>query len=102
MQDAKRSEAQRRRSQASVRRRSSPQSGQSPPDTSSVGEVYLKNFSPPALANSSDVYMQTYAVVRAILDNAHWRHATTAVQAAWDAAAQHVNQSLATSGGQSR
>jgi hypothetical protein len=46
--------------------------------------------------------MQTYAVVRAILEGTGWRHATTAVQAAYDAAAQHVEQQIGEAGGGSR
>jgi hypothetical protein len=64
--------------------------------------VYLENFSPPALASTSDVYQEVYANVRAILDRYHWRYATTAVKATWDAAAASVTQSLATSGGEDR
>jgi hypothetical protein len=43
--------------------------------------------------------MEVYASVRAILERFHWRHAPTAVKAAWDAAASYVTRSLATSGG---
>jgi hypothetical protein len=75
--------------------------GDTSPRTS-AGKVYLENFPPPALASTSDLYREVYASVRAILERYHWRHATTAVKAAWDAAAQYVTESLVTSGGQDR
>jgi hypothetical protein len=65
-----------------------------------VGEVYLENFSPPALANSTDVYMEQYARTRAMLDREGWRQATTLLKATYDACAAFITQSLATSGGQ--
>ena len=67
---------------------------------SSIGEVYLETFDPPALARTSDVYREVYASVRAILQHFHWRHAPTAVKAAWDAAASYITRSLVTGGGQ--
>lgn len=68
-------------------------------DVTGIGEVYLNTFGPPALASSSDVYMQIYALVRAVLKGTGWRHAATAVKAAWDAAAQHVEQTIGNAGG---
>ncbi|PQJ26747.1 hypothetical protein BSZ35_19045 [Salinibacter sp. 10B] len=80
------------------RPRSTPHRGDPPREASTVGEVYLETFSPPALASTSDVYMQTYAVVRAILEGMNWRYAATAAKAAHDAAAQHVEQQLSAGG----
>jgi len=95
---AERSDLQRR-----VERRSSLQSEQPSPDPdgerAGLGEVYLDTFDPPALASTSDIYRRVYASTRAILERVHWRHATTAVQAAYDAAAAQVTQSLVTGGG---
>ena len=75
-----------------------------PPDPSgdraSLGKAYLETFNAPALASTSEVYMEVYATVRAILQRFHWRHAPTAVKAAWDAAASHVTRSLVMGGGQ--
>jgi hypothetical protein len=68
-------------------------------DRASLGEAYLETFNAPALASTTEVYMEVYASVRAILERFHWRHAPTAVKAAWDAAASYVTRSLATSGG---
>ena len=82
-----------------AKRQSAPSSRGTTSSSSSIGEVYLETFDPPALARTSDVYREVYASVRAILQRFHWRHAPTAVKAAWDAAASYVTQSLATSGG---
>jgi hypothetical protein len=85
------------------RARSAPPSRDKPQDPdgdrASLGEVYLDTFDPPALASTSDVYRRVYGSTRAILERVHWRHATTAVKAAYDAAAASVTQALATSGG---
>jgi len=83
-------------------RRSAPRSRGSISPNSSIGEVYLETFDPPALADTSDVYREVYASVRAILQRFHWRHAPTAVKAAWDAAASYVTRSLVASGGEER
>jgi len=64
--------------------------------------VHLDTFDPTALASTSDVYREVYASTRAILERFHWYHATTAVQAAYDAAVQHVTQKVAASGGEGR
>jgi hypothetical protein len=82
-----------------AKRQSAPSSRSNTSPNLSLGEVYLETFDPPALASTSDVYRQVYASVRAILQRFHWRHAPTAVKAAWDAAASYVTRSLATSGG---
>lgn len=79
--------------------RSCPDRGDPPPDTSSVGEAYLDTFAPPALASTSETYREVYAATRAILERHPWRHATTAVKAAYDAAAQHVQQEIGAAGG---
>jgi len=91
-----------KRSKRRHKRRSRSRPSDPPSDTSSVGEAYLDLFGPPALASTSDVYMQTYLVVQTVLKGTPWRHATTAVQAAWDAAAQHVEQSIGAAGGWSK
>ena len=95
----KSSAKKRRLRSASVKRRSAPTTrGSTSPDTS-LGEVYLDTFSPPALASTSEVYMKVYANVRAILERYSWRHAIVAPKAAWDAAASHVTQKIAACGG---
>ena len=83
-------------------RQSAPLSRGNTSPNSSLGEVYLETFDPPALARTSDVYREVYASVRAILQRFHWRHAHTAVKAAWDAAASYVTRSLVASGGEER
>lgn len=82
-------------------RQSPPSSRGNTSPNSSLGEVYLETFDPPALASTSDIYREVYASVRAILQRFHWRHGPTAVKAAWDAAASYVTRSLVTGGGQS-
>lgn len=93
-----------KRSEATPKRRdkprSSPNRGAPPPDTFSVGEVYLDTFDPPALASSTDAYMEQYARTRAMLDRIGWRQATTVLKATYDACASYINEVLATSGGQ--
>jgi hypothetical protein len=83
-------------------RRSAPSSRGNTSPNSSLGEVYLETFDPPALASTSDIYREVYASVRAILQRFHWRHGPTAVKAAWDAAASQITRSLVTGGGQER
>ena len=67
-----------------------------------LGDAYLQTLSPPALPRTPDVYHEVYASVRAILERFHYRHAPTAVKAAWDASASYITESLATSGGAER
>lgn len=67
-------------------------------DTAGVGGVYLDVFNVPALASSTDAYMQTYEVVRAILEGKSVPAAQVAAQAAHDAAASHIERRLAGGG----
>jgi hypothetical protein len=84
------------------RARSAPRQEQSPPEAPTLGVAYLNLFGPPALAESTDTHLTTYAAVRAILEHESAPHARTAAKAARDAAEQHASKALATSGGQER
>jgi hypothetical protein len=70
-------------------RRPSPP-GDGPPEEGQADadglRAYLTYMSPPALADTSETYMQIYALVRAVLDRVPACHAHTAIDAARDAA----------------
>lgn len=89
-------------SQRRSKRRSLPPSGaDSPPidvESDGVGELYLDLYDPPPLASATQTYMETYAVVRAILESESVPHAQVAAKAARDAAASHIERRLAVGG----
>lgn len=96
------SQNQKRSEKRPPRARSSPDQGDPPSDASSVGEVYLSLYDPPALASSSDAYMEQYARTRAMLDRTGWHQATTLLKATYDACAAYVTESLRAGRGERR
>jgi len=90
-----------------VDRRSSPPPPSEDPlvedDQSDVNglRAYLIYTSPPALADTSETYMQIYALVRAVLDRVPACHAHTAIDAAQDAA-EDIYRRRTAGGGQSQ